>query len=152
MLEDIDIAIDLSMSDILDNEQIHKINEIYLKLQSRCNPIFNTEYDDNNFKKIEKLYKLGNIKKLESMLKDTKENPVIDEIENLEKFKKRYEEIIRENNAIITKIKNNFPYNQKNLLENESLCRRKENDINDLIYINEQELDLLIKECNKLTK
>ena len=53
---------------------------------------------------------------------------------------------------IITKIKNNFPYNQKNLLENESLCRRKKNDINDLIYINEQELDLLIKECNKLTK
>lgn len=86
------------------------------------------------------------------MLKDTKENPVIDEIENLEKFKKRYEEIIRENNAIITKIKNNFPYNQKNLLENESLCRRKKNDINDLIYMNEQELDLLIKECNKLTK
>ena len=152
MLEDIDIAIDLSMSDILDNEQIHKINEIYLKLQSRCNPIFNTEYDDNNFKKIEKLYKLGNIKKLESMLKDEQGNPVIDEIENLEKFKKRYEEIIRENNAIITKIKNNFPYNQKNLLENESLCRRKKNDINDLIYMNEQELDLLIKECNKLTK
>lgn len=59
MLEDIDIAIDLSMSDILDNEQIHKINEIYLKLQSRCNPIFNTEYDDNNFKKLKNYINWG---------------------------------------------------------------------------------------------
>ena len=35
MLEDIDISIDLSMSEILDSEEIEKINTIYLELQKR---------------------------------------------------------------------------------------------------------------------
>lgn len=155
MLEDIDISIDFSMSELIDEDNISKLNEIYLELQKRYNPILNLKIEDNDlelFKKIEKSYKVGNIKKLKSFLKESKENFIIDEIENLEKIKKRYEDIIKENNRIITKIKNTFPYNQKYLLENENLCRRKKNEINDLIYKHEIEFEKIKKEISSIVE
>ena len=77
---------------------------------------------------------------------------VIDDIENLEKIRKRYNDIIKENARIITKIKNTFPYNQKNLLDNENLTRRKKNEINDLIYFNENELAKLKRKFEDIVK
>lgn len=155
MLEDIDISIDLSMSEILDSEEIEKINTIYLELQKRYNPILNIHTKEEDFemlKKIEKIYRVGNIKKLENILKETNQEMLIDDIENLEKLQKRYNEIIKENIRMITKIKNTFPYNQKNLLENESLTRRKKNEINELIYFNENEINVLKKELENIIK
>lgn len=155
MLEDIDISIDLSMSEMLDVEEIDNINKIYLELQKKYNPILNIHTKDEDLemlKKIEKAYRIGNIKKLENILKETNQEMLIDDIENLEKVKKRYNDIIKENVRIITKIKNTFPYNQKNLLENESLTRRKKNEINELIYFNENEINNLKKEFDNIIK
>lgn len=155
MLEDIDISIDLSMSEMLDTDELEKINNIYLELQKRYNPILNIntkDEDEEILKKIEKAYRIGSIKKLENILKETNQEMVIDDIENLEKIRKRYNDIIKENARIITKIKNTFPYNQKNLLDNENLTRRKKNEINDLIYFNENELAKLKRKFEDIVK
>lgn len=149
MLEDIDISIDLSMSDIIDGENLKNLNDIYYKLQLIYNPILNINIEDDEiYKKIEKAYRTGKIKKLEAFAKDVNSELLIDEIETLEKIKKRYETLISENNRILVKIKNTFPYNQKNMLENENLIRRKKTEINDKIYLSESELDNLKKEIS----
>lgn len=136
-LEDIDIAIDLSMTNLLEKEELDELNEIYTKLQGALNPALKLKskiQDDELFTTIEKLYKKGNIKKLRKIAEEYVEEPVVDELENLEKLNNRYGMLIKENQKVITKIKASFPYNQKLMLEDENLYRRKKDSLNEKIY------------------
>ena len=57
-------------------------------------------------------------------------------MEMLEKLKARYDILIKENQKVITKIKTSFPYNQKIMLEDENLYRRKKDLLNEKIFSN----------------
>ena len=152
-LEDIDIAIDLSMTDLLEKEELDELNEIYMKLQLTLNPALKLKskiQDSELFTTIEKLYKKGNIKKLRKIAEEYEAEPVVDEIDNLEKLKSRYDILIKENQKVITKIKTTFPYSQKVMLEDENLYRRKKDSLNEKIFSVTEENENILKELIKM--
>lgn len=151
-LEDIDIAIDLSMTNLLEKDEIDELNSVYLKLQMVLNPALKLKskiQDDELFSTIEKLYKKGNIKKIKKIAEEYVEEPVVDEVDNLEKLKNRYDILIKENQKVITKIKTSFPYNQKIMLEDENLYRRKKDSLNEKIFSITEENEIIKKELKK---
>ncbi len=148
LLNDIDIAIDLSMTNLLENEEIKRLNDVYYKLQLILNPdlkLTSTEKEDELFECVKKNYKKGNIKKLEKILEDYKEETIVDEYDNLSKLRNRYSLLISENQKIITKIKMSFPYNQKDTLQDNNLLRRKKDEINSKIYAYDEEIKKIKK-------
>lgn len=152
-LEDIDIAIDLSMTNLLEKEEIDELNGYYLKLQRVLNPALKLKskiQDDELFDSVEKLYKKGNIKKLKKIAEEYVEEPVVDELDNLEKLKSRYDILIRENQKVITKIKTSFPYNQKIMLEDENLYRRKKDSLNEKIFSITEENEKIKKDLKNM--
>ena len=152
-LEDIDIAIDLSMTNLLEKDEIDELNELYFKLQMSLNPALKLKskiQDDELFSSVEKLYKKGNIKKLRKIAEEYVEEPVVDELDNLEKLRNRYEILIKENQKVITKIKTSFPYNQKIMLEDENLYRRKKDSLNERIFIITEENEKIKKDLKNL--
>lgn len=152
-LEDIDIAIDLSMTNLLEKDEIEELNGYYLKLQRVLNPALKLKskiQDDELFDSVEKLYKKGNIKKLKRIAEEYIEEPVVDELDNLEKLKSRYDILIKENQKVITKIKTSFPYNQKVMLEDENLYRRKKDSLNEKIFTITEENEKIKKELKNM--
>ena len=152
-LEDIDIAIDLSMTNLLEKEELEELNGYYLKLQRVLNPALKLKskiQDDELFESVEKLYKKGNIKKIKKIADEYVEEPVIDEMEMLEKLKARYDILIKENQKVITKIKTSFPYNQKIMLEDENLYRRKKDLLNEKIFSVTDENEKIKKQIEKI--
>ena len=157
MLADIDLAIDMTSYDLYDYDMIEEMNIDYYKLQKMYNPIFNleeTEEQNKFYEKIRKYYQKGNYKKLHKLAENYNEDDIFqDEIGNLKKLKKKYEKILREYKKNIRKIKNAFPYNQRVILEDENLCRRKKDRLNkEIIEINVQNKKLKKKIENKLKK
>ena len=152
-LEDIDIAIELSMTNLLEKDEIEEINGYYLKLQRVLNPALKLKskiQDDELFDSVEKLYKKGNIKKLRRIAEEYVEEPVVDELDNLEKLKSRYDILIKENQNVITKIKTSFPYNQKVMLEDENLYRRKKDSLNERIFTITEENEKIKKDLKNM--
>ena len=152
-LEDIDIAIELSMTNLLEKDEIEEINGYYLKLQRVLNPALKLKskiQDDELFDSVEKLYKKGNIKKLRRIAEEYVEEPVVDELDNLEKLKSRYDILIKENQKVITKIKTSFPYNQKVMLEDENLYRRKKDSLNERIFTITEENEKIKKDLKNM--
>ena len=68
----------------------------------------------------------------------------------LEKLKIRYDILIKENQKVITKIKTSFPYNQKGMLEDESLYRRKKDSLNEKIFSVTDENENIKKQIEKM--
>ena len=107
---------------------------------------------DKLYKKIEKYYQKGNYKKLHKLAENyDEENILQDEISNLKKLKDKYIDIINQNKKEIRKIKNSFPYNQKVILEDENLYRRKKDNLNkEIMEINIEDKKVQRKIDNKL--
>lgn len=134
MSKSIDLAIEISATEPFDYDLIEEMNVDYFKLQKKYNPIFATSnIDEMNkiFNKIEKYYKKCDFKKLHKLAESCDSEEIFqDEICNLKKIKENYTEILKDCKKQIRKIKNNFPYNQKMILEDENLYRRKKDSIN----------------------
>lgn len=148
LLNDIDIAIDLSMTNLLGDKEIKRLNDVYYKLQLILNPdlkLTSSEKEDELFECAKKSYKKGNVKKLEKILEGYKDETIVDEYENLSKLRNRYSLLIEENQKIITKIKMSFPYNQKDTLQDNNLLRRKKDEINSKIYAYDEEIKKIKK-------
>lgn len=156
MSEDIDFAIELTSLELIDYDFIEELSMEYFKIQTLYNPIFDLEISnekEKNYKKIEKNYKKGNIKKLHKLAEDYDENEIFqDEISNLKKYGEKYAEIKFNLTKQIRKIKNSFPYNQKIILDDDNLCRRKKDCLNkEIIEINmknkavENKIETLLK-------
>lgn len=149
MLADIDFAIEMSSLDLFDYDMIEEMNIDYFKLQKLYNPIFDIESSDEKnkmYKKIERYYQKGNYKKLHKLAENYNPDDIFqDEIANLKKLKEKYIQIIKLNKKEIRKIKNSFPYNQRVILEDENLCRRKKDNLNREII----EIDLETKKIEK---
>lgn len=156
MSEDIDFAIEMSALELFDYDMLEEMNIDYFKLQKLYNPVFDLEASEQKkktYSKIEKYYQKGNYKKLHKLAENYDENEIFqDEISNLKKLKQKYLLILRNIRREIRKLKNSFPYNQKIILEDESLCRRKKDNLNrEIIEIN-IETKKIEKKINKKLK
>lgn len=152
MLGDLDYAIEMSSIDYLDDEILEEMSDDYYKLQKMYNPIFDFSQDEEKkkmYKKIKRYYEKGNYKKLKKLAENYDENDVLqDEIENLKIIKEKYLEIEEIYEKEIRKIRNSFPFNQRTILEDDSLCRRKKDKLNREII----EIDLENKKIEKKIK
>ncbi len=153
----IDLAIEATSLEMTDYDKIEEMNMDYFKLQKLYNPIFDLEYSEEKekfYKKIEKYYEKYNYKKLHKLAEVYNDEDIFqDEISNLKILKDRYSAILKECQKQIRKIKNVFPYNQKTILEDENLCRRKKDALNkEIAKIQVENRKIEKKINNKLKK
>lgn len=153
----IDLAIEATALETTDYDKIEEMNVDYFKLQKLYNPIFDLEYSEERekfFKKIEKYYEKYNYKKLHKLAENYNEDDIFqDEIFNLKILRDRYSAILKECQKQVRKIKNIFPYNQKTILEDENLCRRKKDSLNkEIVKIEIENRKIEKKINNKLKK
>lgn len=153
----IDRAIEISSTKSFDYEIMEEMNMDYFKLQKLYNPIFDLETSEEKekiYNKIEKYYQKGNHKKLHKLAEDYDEDEIFqDEISNLKVLKRKYERLLKVLKKQVRKIKNTFPYNQKVILEDENLCRRKKDTLNkDITEVTIANKKLEKKIQNKLKK
>ena len=134
MSSDIDFAIEVSALELFDYDLIEEMNIDYFKVQKLYNPIFDLNFDEEKEKmyhKIEKYYLKRNLKKLHKLAENYDENEFFqDEISNLKLLKEKFINEKINLSREIRRIKNTFPYNQKTILEDENLCRRKKDSLN----------------------
>lgn len=134
MSHNIDLAIEISSLESFDYDLIDAMNADYLKVQKLYNPVFDLELSDDRvkmYKKIEEYYKKCNYKKIHKLAEKYDENDVFqDEISNLKILKENYTNVFKGVQKEVRKIKNSFPYNQKVILEDENLYRRKKDSLN----------------------
>lgn len=157
MSEDIDFAIEMSALELFDYDMLEEMNLDYFKLQKLYNPIFELKPSDEKkkmYQKIERYYQKGNYKKLHKLAEKYDADDIFqDEISNLKKLRQKYTEILRSIRREIRKLKNSFPYNQKIILEDENLCRRKKDNLNkEIIEINLETKKIEKKINRKLKK
>ena len=130
----IDLAIEVSSLESFDLDVMDEMNVDYFKLQKLYNPIFDlnlSEEKEKLYAKIEKYYKKGNYKKIHKLAEDYDEDYVFqDEISNLKLLKGKYTSLLKNIRKEVVKIKNTFPYNQKVILDDENLYRRKKDTLN----------------------
>lgn len=153
----IDLAIESTMEDTNNYDRIEEMNADYFKLQKLYNPLFDLEYSEEKekfFKKIEKYYEKCNYKKLHKLAENCGDEEIFqDEIANLKILRERYTRILSECQKQVRKIKNTFPYNQKVILEDENLYRRKKDSLNkEIMEVNLENKKLEKKIHNKLKK
>ena len=156
MSKDIDLAINMSIFEPLDEEVFEQMNMDYYKLQKIYNPVLNLDLSEKSekiYKKIEEYYEKGNYKKIHKMAEKYDENYILqDEISTLRILKNKYEDFLNRIQKQIKKLKTSFPYNQKTILEDENLCRRKKDFLNkEIIKINSENKKIEKKIKNKLT-
>ena len=154
MSKDIDLAIEMSELEAMDQDLLDEINIVYSKLQKIIFDLNPSEEKQKEYEKIEKYYRKGNYKKLTKLAENYDENDVFqDEMANMQILKAKYLEVLKVLKKQIRKIKNSFPYNQRVILEDENLCRRKKDSLNrDIIETNLENKKIEKKIENKLNK
>lgn len=156
MLESLDFAIEMSSLELFDYDMVEEMNADYFKLQKLYNPIFdldNSEEKNKMYQKIEKYYQKGNHKKIQKMAEKYDPDEIFqDEILNLKKIREKYIEILKNYKKQIRKIKNGFPYNQRRILDDENLYRRKKENINKKIIDINIENKKIEKKINAILK
>lgn len=154
--QQLDLAIEMASTENYCNyDRLEEMNLDYFKLQKMYNPIFDlqiSEEKDKFFQKIKKYYEKTNFRKIHKLAEDYDEGYVFqDEIENLKILKKRYDNIVNELEKELRKIYNRFPFNQKVILEDENLYRRRKESINkEIAEINVENKKIEKKIKNKL--
>ena len=157
MSHNIDVAIEIASLEGYDYDSIDEMNVDYFKVQKLYNPIFDLEISEEKeklYSKIEKYYEKGNYKKLHKLAEEYDEDDILqDEFSNLKELKEKYVIIFEKVQKQVRKIKNTYPYNQKVILEDENLCRRKKDSLNrEIIEVNTENKKLEKKIQDKLKK
>lgn len=152
----VDLAIDASSVELFDYDKIEEMNIDYFKLHKMYNPVLNLKSSDETnklYKKIRNYYQKQNYKKLHKLAENYDENDIFqDEISNLKFIREKYEEFSLEIKKQIRRIKNTFPYNQKTILEDENLYRRKKDNLNKIILEKNLENEKIIKKIDNILK
>lgn len=157
MSEDINFAIEMSSVELFDYDEVEEMNVDYFKLQKLYNPDFDLEVSEEKakmYEKIQRYYKKGNSQRLHKLAEKYDADEIFqDEISNLKKLKEKYEEILKVTRREIRKLKNSFPYNQKVILDDECLYRRKKDSLNkEIMDINIETKKIMKKIENQLKK
>ena len=131
----------------LSEENAKELKNIYRKLIKKLHPDLNKENaikNKNLLLQVTQAYENGDLETLRNLelLTDEiieKENIETGEIEELKQSKSKYEAIVNELLEKIKKIKESFPYNQKEFLKNEVLVQKRKD-----------ELEAEIKSCKEI--
>lgn len=129
MLNDINEADRLSKCKMMTEEESREFKKLYRNVVKKLHPDLNskaTKREIELFQKAVEAYEHGDIEELRmvNLLAESidEKAPIEDSGSSLDKLKKRKEELIREIEAMrgsIERIKNEFPYNKKDILLNE---------------------------------
>lgn len=138
-----------------------KLKELYRRLVKKLHPDMNeniTEREKELWNKVQEAYREGDIDTLEEIYNEINENPV-DEVEENEDGREKLEkliELLRKQRArLLTEIeiiKNDFPYCEKEFLEDEDAVARKQQELTEMIEEYEELIGKLTKRLEELTE
>ncbi len=146
------------LADSTNSELLKLLNVIYRNLIKKLSPLINfnnNRMDNKLYELLEKAYReldLSMMSKLQLLCEQLKSDSsfTIGDMKTLKKAKKKYEELILENENIILNIKCSEVFDKKRILEDENLLRRTKEEINQEITEAEREYDSVKKELKKL--
>ena len=134
----------------LSEDDAKELKRLYKLIIKRLHPDLNKNLSENDmelFLTATEAYAQGNLKVIKSIYLLLEENSD-DAFEDL----KDIEALIKEINEKILKIKQDYPYNKKELIENEELIANYKTELNNLIELKEEDLDSYNKKLNQLIK
>lgn len=146
------------LTDSESSELLKLLNIIYKNLIKKLSPLINsnnTRMDNKLYELLEKAYReldLSMMSKLQSICEQEKSdsNFIIGDVKTLKKAKKRYQELIAENDDIILNIKCSEVFDKKRVLEDENLLRRTKEEINEEISNLDKEYKKAERELKKI--
>lgn len=157
--EEMLLDIDDEFTDKITEELLKLLNVIYKNLIKRLSPLINfdnTRIDNQLYELLEKSYReldLSMMTKLQTICEQVKTDSLsIGDVKTLEKAKRKYLDLIAENEEIILHIKCSDSYDKKRILEDENLVRRTKEEINEEICKIEEEIKKAERELKKLQK
>ena len=155
MFDDINIAIDYSLKDEISSKKIQELNDNFCIVVRAYDPIIHKKISDKKiamFETAKKAYAEGNNRLLKNYVELIEQDEIIDQddIEIMKKEIGQNKQLLNECIHMINIIKNSFPYNQKQLLQNDDMIRRKKDVINEEIIQLESELKSMEKKLEKM--
>lgn len=155
MFDDINIAIEYSLKDEISSKKIQELNDNFCIVVRAYDPIIHKKISDKKiamFETAKKAYAEGNNRLLKNYVELIEQDEIIDQddIEIMKKEIGQNKQLLNECIHMINIIKNSFPYNQKQLLQNDDMIRRKKDVINEEIIQLESELKSMEKKLEKM--
>lgn len=138
------------MTTSLSEEDAKELKRLYKIIIKRLHPDLNKNLSENDrelFLTATEAYAQGNLKVIKSIYLLLEEDSD-DALEDL----KDIEELIKEIDEKILKIKQDYPYNKKELIENEELIANYKSELNNLIELKEDNLNRYNEKLNQLIK
>lgn len=155
MFDDINIAVEYSLKDEIGTKKLSNLNKYMSLIVRAYDPLLNkkllTEKKDL-FETAKVAYAQGDSRLLKRYVDLIDTDDLIDQA-NIEVLKKEityYKKILNECVHMINIVKNSFPYDQKQLLQNEDMIRRKKESINNENIELESELKKYEKQLEKM--
>ncbi len=157
LFSDINTAINYSMEDNLTQTELDNLNMTYCMIVRSWNPTINISLPSRKlklYKEAEQAYKDGNSRLLENYVKLIEDDEIVEqgEIQELKSTKHRYKILIQELDSVIRIIKNSFPFNERQMLEDEELLKKRKEELNNQIRELEEELKNQKAKLEKLIK
>jgi len=158
MQEDTYYEAEEDLSEGMTAEFLKLVNVIYKNLIKKLSPLINfhnTRLDNQLYELLEKAYReldLTMMSKLQIICEQRKDDSslTIGDMKTLQKAKKTYEGLIRENEEIILNIKNSESFEKKKILEDEKLIEKTKEEITQEVSKLEQEYKKAEKELKKI--
>lgn len=156
--EDYIYEVEDELTDKATSELIKLLNIIYKNLIKKLSPLINfnnTRIDNQLYELLEKSYReldLSMMSKLQVICEHLRNDSsfMIGDMKTLEKAKRKYQELITENEDIILNIKCSDTFDKKRVLEDENMLRRTKEEINKEITEAEEEYTKIEKELKKI--
>ena len=160
MQEDIEHAIEYTHKEKVESVIVDKLNYLYKNLILKLSPLINfknTRLENELYDILEESYKKCDYNKMLGIKALCDTNHInseleLDDIENMEKLKKVYTNLLEENRCIVLNIRSSEMYSNRTILNSEVLLRRKKDEINKKIVEITDEYSMLLKEFDKLKK
>lgn len=156
--EELMFDVENAHTDEIAAEFLKVLNIIYKNLIKKLSPLINFDngrLENQLYELLEKAYReldASMMSKLQSICEQVRPDSslIIGDMKSLERAKKKYKELIEENEDIILNIKCSEIFERKRILENESLLRRTKEEINADISQIEEKINECEKELRKL--
>ena len=156
--EELMFDIENAHADEIAAEFLKVLNIIYKNLIKKLSPLINFDngrLENQLYELLERAYReldASMMSKLQAICEQVRPDSslIIGDMKSLEKAKKKYLELIEENEDIILNIKCSEIFERKRILENESLTRRTKEEINADIAEIEEKIIEAEKELKKL--
>ena len=160
MQEDIEYAIEYTHKEKIDSTLVDRLNYLYKNLILKLSPLINfknTRLENELYDILEDSYKKCDYNKMLGIKAVCDTNHInseleLDDIENMEKLKKVYTDLLEENRCIVLNIRSSEMYSNRTILNSEVLLRRRKDDINKKIAEIKEEYNKILKDFEKLKK